>query len=174
MGRMQREKGKRWEREVAGYLRDIFGEKVCRGWQARLGSDDPDVKNVPRQWVECKHDNGISVHAAMVQAITEMGKSRASPDTWPVVYFKRDRTEPLAVMRLKDFLDLLRDWWTWHQDVQRATVQFLTVRLYEAKVGALRAAAERVLSEMPERPGAVTISMDALNMLRDALLALKT
>ena len=38
MPKMQREKGKRWEREVAAMFRDAMpGAEVKRGWQARSG-----------------------------------------------------------------------------------------------------------------------------------------
>lgn len=111
MGRMQRCKGARWEREVASALREIFGEQVCRGWQTRDGADDPDVKRVPRQWVEAKHHHRVNIAAAMRQATEE--SSKAGGNLWPVVYSKSDRDVPLVTMRMSDFLVLLKEWWEW-------------------------------------------------------------
>lgn len=123
MSKMQRTKGKVWEREVAGMLREIFGDRVKRGWQAREGCDAPDIEGVPRQWPECKHHQRVNIAAAMLQAVEESTRAHDrmrsttaresdfwSPYPWPVVYSKSNREEPLATMRLKDFLALLREW----------------------------------------------------------------
>ena len=63
-GKLSRMKGKVFEREVARDLRAIYGEQVKRGWQAREGTDAPDVENVP-YWVECKHHQRVNVRAAV-------------------------------------------------------------------------------------------------------------
>jgi len=111
MGKMQRCKGARWEREVASQLQEIFGSQIHRGWQARLGCDDPDVVGVPRQWVEAKHHQRVNIAAAMRQAVEEA--SKRDPTLWPVVYSKSDRDVPLVTMRMSDFLVLLKEWWEW-------------------------------------------------------------
>lgn len=121
-GRMSRNKGKTWEREVAARLREIFGSQVKRGWQAREGCDAPDIEGVPRQWPECKHHHRqVSIAAAMRQAEEEYTrwlkrtlKTRTAVRSdcllWPVVYSKSDREQPLVTMRMEDFLALLREW----------------------------------------------------------------
>lgn len=115
MGKMQRNKGKAWERKVAAALRAIFGPQVKRGWQAREGCDAPDIEGVPRQWPECKHHARVNIAAAMRQAIEERDKyfarfNAVAPALWPVVYSKSNREEPLVTMRMEDFLVLMKEW----------------------------------------------------------------
>jgi len=119
MSKMQRTKGKVWEREVAAKLRAIFGAQVKRGWQAREGCDAPDIEGVPRQWPECKHHAVVNIAAAMRQAVNEYANwieqrggnvTARDASRWPVVYSKSNRTEPLVTMRMADFLVLLREW----------------------------------------------------------------
>jgi hypothetical protein len=121
MGKMQRTKGKVWERTVAKELRDIFGPQVKRGWQAREGCDAPDIENVPRQWPECKHHKRVNIAAAMRQAEEEYARwlartlkqRTATPSDclWPVVYSKSNNEQPFVTMRMGDFLTLLKQWW---------------------------------------------------------------
>ena len=118
LGRLSRRKGKRWEQEVAAALRDIFGERVKRGWQAREGCDAPDVEGVPRQWVECKAHARVNIAEAMRQAVEEHDRYFAricaiapAPGLWPVVYSKSNNEAPLVTMRMADYLVLLAEWW---------------------------------------------------------------
>ena len=50
MGKMQREKGKRGERELAGILRD-YGYNCRRGQQYCGTSGDADVIGLPDTWI---------------------------------------------------------------------------------------------------------------------------
>lgn len=120
MSKMQRQKGKVWEREVAAALRAIFGDRVHRGWQTRQGCDDPDIVGVPRQWPECKHHAVVNIAAAMRQAVEERDAHFAklgavAPALWPVVYSKSNRAEPLVTMRMTDYLMMLTEWWRGQQ-----------------------------------------------------------
>jgi len=72
-GRKSRNKGKRWEQDVARTMREIFGDQVRRGWQSREGSDAPDVDGVPRFWIECKRQIRTNIKAALLQAKNEGG-----------------------------------------------------------------------------------------------------
>lgn len=105
MSAMQRNKGKAFEQAIARDLREIFGAEVRRGWQAREGSDDPDII-CPMIAPECKHQIRPNIPAALEQAL------RATPpDKYAVAVTKANRSEPLATMRWADFLDLVQTCW---------------------------------------------------------------
>jgi hypothetical protein len=105
MGRAQRQKGKRGERETAARFREIFGDGVRRGWQTRHGHDDPDICGVPFL-VENKRHKKVNVRAAVAQALADKEKSG---DKRPIlVVAHEDQRKPLAVMLLDDFLELVR------------------------------------------------------------------
>ena len=109
MGRSQREKGKRWEREVAEMMRPIFPE-AHRGWQARAGSDAPDVVKCGPFWPECKSSKrNVSPIAALDQATEAMGQDHLGL-CYPVAICKVDRSRPTATMYLDDWLELVREW----------------------------------------------------------------
>ena len=105
MSAMQRNKGKAFEQAVARDLREIFGDEVRRGWQAREGSDDPDII-CPLVAPECKHQIRPNIPAALEQAL-----KATPPGKYAVAVTKANRTEPLATMRWADFLDLLGAYW---------------------------------------------------------------
>lgn len=111
VGKHSRNKGKGFERVVAAAFREVFGDQVKRGWQARQGSDAPDVEGVPGWWVEAKHHRKVSIRAAWQQVVTAQedakrkGDGRASDK--PLVVCKDDGEEPLAVVRFSDFVALL-------------------------------------------------------------------
>ena len=119
MGRMQRRKGANWERELANMLKPIFGEKVCRGVaQSRFGSSEaPDVDNVPGYWFECKHGIKPNLRAALEQAEESETKFRESMSAngytctsrVPVAVSKDNNQEPIVLMRLKDFIPMLKE-----------------------------------------------------------------
>lgn len=106
MGKMQRNKGQRFEREIAGILRDTLPDcDAKRGWQARSGKDNCDV-DIPRLWIECKHGIKPNPRAALQQAI------EATDGRLPIAIIKDDYSrDPMVVMRLSDFLLILKDWW---------------------------------------------------------------
>ena len=104
-GKLSRMKGKVFEREVARDLRAIYGEQVKRGWQAREGTDAPDVENVP-YWVECKHHQRVNVRAAVAQARADVKKSKRE---LPILVVVKDNGEtPLAVVEWSVFLTMLK------------------------------------------------------------------
>lgn len=120
MGRMQREKGKRWEREVARRFRDALPQHVDaikRGaQQSRDGHDEADVRT-PYFWPECKVGKAPPLMRALEQAEAEEGKARGvraaggeqNPERLvPVAVVKQDRHKPVALLRLDDFLELVR------------------------------------------------------------------
>ena len=105
MGKAQRDKGKRWEREVAHCLRALYGPCVRRGWQSRMGDDEADITGVPFWWVEAKHHKRVNYRAALRQAVSDSeGK-----ELRPLVVAKDDRQPPVVM--------LLWDDWLWLQQL---------------------------------------------------------
>ena len=111
MGRSQREKGKRWEREVARLYREAVGTGERTGWHQSHGLDVADV-SVPLPllswpkgiWNECKHHARVSMRAALVQALDACPEGHL-----PIAVCKDNRKEPLVVLRLSDWLTLMKD-----------------------------------------------------------------
>jgi nucleotide-binding universal stress UspA family protein len=105
IGKLSRTKGKVFEREVAADLRAIYGAQVKRGWQAREGTDAPDVENVP-YWVECKHHQRVNVRAAVKQARDDVKKSKRE---LPILVVVKDNGQsPLAVVDWSLFVSMLK------------------------------------------------------------------
>jgi hypothetical protein len=106
MSKMQREKGKRWERDVATLFREAMpGAEIKRGWQTRSGSDAADVE-CPLYWLECKVGKMPNPRAALKQATEAAPKGRV-----PVAIVKDDRQEPFVCLSLDNFMDMVREHW---------------------------------------------------------------
>lgn len=102
MGKMQRDKGARFERAVADFLKPLFPGSRRGIGQTRSASECPDVDNTPF-WVECKHGKKPNIRAAMEQAMK-------ATDGRPVVAIVKDNgKEPLVTMNLNLFLILAMD-----------------------------------------------------------------
>ena len=106
MGKHQREKGHRWEREIAKRLGEIFKDHdVKRGFQYR-GGEQPDVC-CPAFWVEAKHHKRVNLRKALEQAQSDSDGTGKCP----VAICKDDNKTPVVVMTFEDWLDLIKSWW---------------------------------------------------------------
>jgi hypothetical protein len=110
-GRKSRNKGRRWEQDVARRMRAIFtSEEIRRGWQSREGDDEPDVVGVPHFWVECKRQKRTNFRAALRQA-----RGDSPEDLLPLAVCRDDPgtgtagvdSRTYAVMYMSDFEKLL-------------------------------------------------------------------
>lgn len=104
MGKSERDKGARGERELSKLLRERYGYEVKRGSVFLHQSDmvgldgiHPEVKRVER----------LNIHAAMAQAVLEAIKRH---DGLPTVFHRRNNGEWLVTMRLTDWVDLYGAW----------------------------------------------------------------
>lgn len=104
MGKSQREKGKRGERELAGRLRD-HGYDCRRGQQFCGASGDADVTGLPGIHIECKRVERLNLQEAM-----EQSKRDARTGEMPTVFHRMDRSEWLVTMRLEDWIQLYKEW----------------------------------------------------------------
>lgn len=100
MGKMQREKGKRGERELAAELRKN-GYDVRRGVQYAGSPESPDVTGLSGVHVECKRVEKLNIQNAIEQAVHDSGE-----DEMPAVFHRRNRKEWLVTMRLADWIRL--------------------------------------------------------------------
>ena len=107
MGKIDsRQKGARFERQLAGMFRDY-------GYQARRTAqycgntgDASDVVGLPGIHVEAKHVEQMRLYEWMEQA------ERDSKGTGqlPAVFHKNNHAEVLVTMRLDDWIQLYREW----------------------------------------------------------------
>lgn len=111
MGKAQREKGKRGERELANYLRD-YGYDCRRGQQYSGSKGDADVVGLPGIHIECKRVERLNIYDAIQQAIndTQVEQLPAGKEIYPAVFHRRNRGSWLATMRLEDWINLYREW----------------------------------------------------------------
>ena len=103
MGKMQRNKGKTGEREVAAILRDAGFADARRGAQYHGGPDSPDVDGLPGWHIEVKRCEALRLWAAMDQARADAGDAR------PVVVHRPNGRQWIAIIDLSDFLELVKD-----------------------------------------------------------------
>jgi len=101
VGKSQRTKGASFERDIVHVLQDALGIQVERNLnQTRDGGGDI---NLPGYLVECKRRAGIAVYDWLDQATRA-----ANPAQKPLVIARADRRESIIIMRLDDFLPLLK------------------------------------------------------------------
>ncbi len=102
-----REKGKRGERQAAARIRAAlpeFADQIRRGWQTRLGCDDPDICGLPGFWIEHKCGHQPNMRAAYKQA-----KLSAKQRAYPIAIIQDDgASDRLVCLNLTDFLRVLR------------------------------------------------------------------
>lgn len=102
-GRRSRSKGAAGERELAAKLRELLGENIRRGWQARDGTDQADLEGLPI-WPECKRQKRPNIMAALRQACED------TDGRVPVAMVRADRGGWVAALRLEDWAPMLKAW----------------------------------------------------------------
>jgi hypothetical protein len=102
MSKSQRTKGAAFEREVVNIIKEALGEQVKRNLdQWRDGGHD--IALGP-YLIECKRRASIAVYEWLDQC-TDACKGQKTP----LVVARGDRREAVVIMRLTDFLPLLKD-----------------------------------------------------------------
>jgi hypothetical protein len=101
MGKSQRDKGKRGERECVNWIKEIYPD-ARRSANQSGGAAQPDVDGTP-YWVECKSGKSIGLWAALKQAMEDR---KLAKDPRPcMLYLARTNGERVIVMRAEDFMD---------------------------------------------------------------------
>lgn len=111
IGKASRQKGKRFEREVANFLKKVF-PNATRGksQSAHDATFRPDVDGLPDHWVECKNRKRVDLRAALIQGETEASDAG---DSRSAVAFCKDapldgKKSEWIIMRPETFLELCK------------------------------------------------------------------
>ncbi len=103
MGKAEREKGKRGEREFAGVLRSLgFGEARRTAQYCGKTGDADDVVGVDGYHIEVKRCEAIKIGEWMKQAERDCGEKV------PVVVFRRSGEKWQAVIAAEELFSLIR------------------------------------------------------------------
>ncbi|MBQ9270413.1 MAG: hypothetical protein IJ206_13050 [Oscillospiraceae bacterium] len=103
-----RDKGARYEREVAGLLREYGYEASRTAQHCGKAGLAPDVVGLPGVHIECKHCERMALYDWMAQAVRDSAHSGSAP----AVFHRRNHAETLVTMRLGDWMRLYNnsDW----------------------------------------------------------------
>ena len=105
MGKMSREKGKRFERLLAHYFREHgFDARRSAQFCGKTGQA-ADVIGIPHIHIEAKHQEKMMLYDWMEQAVRD---SEAAGDGYPVVIHKKNNADILVTMRLDDWMELYK------------------------------------------------------------------
>lgn len=104
MGKMQREKGKRGERELAARLRE-FGYDCRRGVQYCGKNGDADVVGLPGVHIEVKRTEKLKLYDALDQAARD-----ARAGEIPVVFHRKNNYEWTCILPLDGFMKIYKEW----------------------------------------------------------------
>lgn len=99
-----REKGKRFERKLAGMLRN-YGYDARRGQQYCGANGDADVIGLPGIHIEAKAVERLNIYDAMSQA-----KRDARDGELPAVFHKKNNCNVLVTMEFDDWIRLYADY----------------------------------------------------------------
>lgn len=100
MGKMQRNKGHQFERDIVNLLKEKGYPAARNLTQTRDSGGDI---NLPRWLIECKRYAKIGrVYEWLEQAITS-----ASGSQKPIVVARADNEEAIVIMRLTDFMEVM-------------------------------------------------------------------
>lgn len=111
MGRAEREKGKRFERDVANWLKKNGFEKAMRSAQhSGKAGDAADVVGLPGIHIECKAVERPAVYDWIHQAL----RDSSGTGNIPIVIWKQNGKRWLVIMVGWQYLELLKgakDFW---------------------------------------------------------------
>lgn len=103
MGKSQREKGKRGERELAVVLRE-YGFDSRRGQQYSGANGDADVVGLPGIRIECKRVERLNISEAIKQSHDD-----ARPGELPAVFHRKNFEGWLVTMSLESWIKIYKD-----------------------------------------------------------------
>lgn len=99
-----RQKGARFERQLAGLLREYGYD--CRRTAQYCGNtgDASDVVGLPGIHIEAKHRERMELYDWVAQAV------RDAKSSLPAVFHKKNHADILVTMRLSDWMKLYREY----------------------------------------------------------------
>lgn len=95
-----RDKGARYERELAGIFRE-YGYQARRGQQYSGANGDADVVGLPGLHIEAKRRERMQLYDWMAQSVRD-----APSGEIPVVMHRANHCDTLVSMRLQDFMTI--------------------------------------------------------------------
>lgn len=104
MGKAQKEKGKRGERELAKALK-YYGYDASRGVQYKGSENSPDVIGLPGIHIEVKRVERLNIYDAISQAQADAGGNNL-----PAVFHRKNNCKWLVTMTLDDWINVYRAW----------------------------------------------------------------
>ena len=99
MGKMQREKGKRFERQIANALRKFFpehAEEIRRSIQSRE-AEESDVTGLPGLWIECQDAILPTPLKKLEQAERDVSSNNLELDIIPIAVTHQIRAKAIHV-----------------------------------------------------------------------------
>ena len=103
---MSRDKGKRYEREIASQLREYGYDARRTAQNCGKSGDAADVVGLNGIHIECKHQEQIKIYDWMAQA----KRDSTGTDNKPAVFFRKNNHETLVCMALTDWIEIYREW----------------------------------------------------------------
>lgn len=108
MGKMSREKGKRFERALASRFREHGYDARRTAQYCGSTGDASDVVGLPGIHVEAKHVEQMRLYEWMAQA--KRDAEAGGEGRLPAVFHKRNNAEILVTMELDSWMNLYREW----------------------------------------------------------------
>ena len=112
MGKMQRDKGARFERQLASIFRDYGYDARRTAQRCGKSGDAADVCGLPGLHIEAKHVEAMRLYEWMAQA--KRDAEAGGKGFLPAVFHKKNNAEILVTMELPDFMNLYREWAAGH------------------------------------------------------------
>lgn len=108
MGKMQREKGKRFERSLAARFRECGYDARRAAQYCGSSGEAADVIGLPGIHIEAKHVEAMRLYEWMNQAKRDAAAS--GKGKLPVVFHKKNNAEILVTMEIGDWMEIYREW----------------------------------------------------------------
>lgn len=107
-GRASRDKGKRFERDIANFFK-TYGITAKRTAQycGKTGQAG-DVEGVPGVHIECKAVEKLNLESAYAQSVRDA--EAAGKGEYPIVIHKKARKQPMITMALEDWIVMYLAW----------------------------------------------------------------
>lgn len=117
MGKMSRDKGKRFERLLASRFREYgFDARRTAQYCGNTG-DASDVVGLPGIHVEAKHVEQMRLYEWMAQA--KRDAEAGGKGAFPAVFHKKNNAEILVTLPFDVFMKLYKEWWENQDDEER-------------------------------------------------------
>lgn len=100
-----KQKGARFERQLASKLRDLGYEARRTAQYCGNTGDAADLVGLPGLHIEAKHQEQMRLYDWMAQA-----KRDAKGKRLPAVFHKKNNAPILVTMEMDDFMEIYREW----------------------------------------------------------------